>query len=105
MTDFDTALQTFVAGCQALCTENDGRYENVDFNTKLTIDPKGRRYVRIVKSDDFGANSVYCFVDKTNGNVLKAAGWKTPAKHARGNIYNDDNGLTGMSAYGAAYLR
>lgn len=105
MTDFDTALQTFVAGCQELCSKNDERYENVKFNTKLSIDPKGRRYVRIVKKDDFGGNSVYCFVDKTNGNVLKAAGWKAPAKHARGNIYNDDNGLGAMSAYGAAYLR
>lgn len=105
MTDFDTALQTFVDGCQAIVSKNDEQYENVKFNTKLSIDPKGRRYVRIVRTDSAGGNSVYCFVDRTNGNILKAAGWAKPAKHARGNIYNTGNGLNGMNAYGAFYLR
>jgi hypothetical protein len=37
--------------------------------------------------------------------VLKPAGWKTPAKHARGNIFDDRNGLKHMGMYGPAYLR
>ncbi len=66
----------------------------------------GRRYVRIVKTlyRDPTNRSVFCFVDTTTGNVLKAAGWKAPAKHARGNIYADDNGAGAVSAYGARYL-
>jgi hypothetical protein len=32
---------------------------------------------------------VYCFVDKSNGDILRAATWKAPAKIARGNIYQD----------------
>lgn len=52
--------------------------------------------------------SAYCFIDLTNGNILKAAGWKAPAKGARGNIRVGDasnwwNGALGK--YGAAYLR
>jgi hypothetical protein len=49
--------------------------------------------------------SVYCFVDKTNGNILKSASWKAPAKHARGNIFSENNGLENMGPYGAAYLK
>lgn len=106
MADFEQAIFTFVKGCQELVSGRDKQYENVQFNTQLTYDmKKARRYVRIVKSDDFGATSVYCFVDKTNGNVLKADGWKSPAKHARGNIYDEYNGLRCMGAYGPAYLR
>ena len=103
MTDFNTALDTFVAGCQVIVTENDKRYENVNFDTKIAI-TRGRRYVKLVKSDFSESRSVYCFVDQTNGNVLKAASWKAPAKHARGNILNEDNGLSTMGPYGAAYL-
>jgi hypothetical protein len=47
---------------------------------------------------------VHSFVDKSNGDVLKAASWKAPAKHARGNIYAADFGKSAISAYGANYL-
>jgi len=65
---------------------------------------EGSRYVRIVNvlgSQRFA----YCFVDKTNGDVLKTDGWKKPAKHARSNIWDDDYGLSGLSVYGAKYLK
>ena len=41
-----------------------------------------KRYTKIIRG-----GSVHCFVDNTNGNVLKAASWNAPAKHARGNIF------------------
>lgn len=104
-TDFDTALASFVAGCQRIVTENDRKYDNPDlFKTKIEVEP-GRRYVRIVRSDKGLSRSAHCFVDTKNGDVLKAAGWKAPAKHARGNIFNADNGLDCMGPYGAAYIR
>jgi hypothetical protein len=46
----------------------------------------GRKYLRLV-SYNGTQNMVYCFIDRTNGNILKAATWKAPAKGARGNIY------------------
>jgi len=61
---------------------------------------RGKRYIKVIRS-----GSVHCFVDTQNGDVLKAAGWNAPAKHARGNIFNDDNGLNCMHEFGAAYLR
>jgi len=61
---------------------------------------KGRKYIRVIRG-----GSVHCFVDMTNGDVLKAASWKAPAKHARGNIFNIDHGLGSMGEFGPAYLR
>jgi len=95
---FETALSSFIAGCQKLVDD-----ANLAFPTKIEIGG-GRKYIRLVRKDK-GQTSAYCFVDTTNGNVLKPAGWKAPAKHARGNIFAADNGLTNMSWTGPAYLR
>lgn len=72
-----------------------------------TIDYKaGRRYIKIIKNrGGSGGRSVYCFVDKTNGDILKAASWKAPAKHARGNIFDEDWGASSVNEHGANYLR
>ena len=56
---------------------------------------RGRRYFKIVNN-----HSVVAFVDTTNGDVLKPASWAAPAKHARGNIFNDDNGSSAVTAQG-----
>ncbi len=50
-------------------------------------------------------NSVWAFLDRTNGDVLKAAGCNAPAKHARGNIYDASNGTAMLTPYGPQYLR
>ena len=42
--------------------------------------------------------SVYGFVDKTTGDLYKAASWRQPAKHIRGNI-NDPSGLDACDEY------
>ncbi len=66
---------------------------------------EGRRYLRVVRTETFGSSrSVYCFVDKTNGDILKAATWKAPAKHARGNVF-DEKPLDAVTEYGAKYIR
>lgn len=48
------------------------------FNTK---------YARIAAVGDDGHRSAWGFIDMSNGDVLMSAGWKAPAKHARGNIF------------------
>ena len=63
----------------------------------------GRRYAKLLVSDA-SSRSVYCFVDLTNGDVLKAATWKAPAKHARGNIFANDP-TAGVNVYGANYIK
>lgn len=74
---------------------------------RLTAE-RGPRYIRIVRNDVFEnqmrPGSVYVFVDTTNGNILKAASFRTPAKHARGNIFDPDP-LKAVTVYGGQYLR
>lgn len=36
-----------------------------------------------------GQHSAYCFIDLSNGDILKAASYKAPAKGKRGSIWND----------------
>ena len=61
---------------------------------------QGRRYIKVIRG-----GSVHCFVDRTNGDVLKAASWKAPAKHSRGNVFDGNIGLGSMNEFGPAYLR
>lgn len=66
----------------------------------------GRKYAKIVTGTTTSNRhgSVFCFVDRTNGDILKAASWKAPAKHARGNVLRDDR-LGAVGRFGANYLR
>lgn len=49
----------------------------------------GRKFTRVVKTT-WGQASAYCFIDNTTGDLLKNAGYRTPAKGARGSIWNDN---------------
>ena len=77
------------------------------FSRTVTIE-FGRKYAKLISCDVRGgvesAQSVYCFVDMTNGDILKAATWRAPAKHARGNVLRSDR-MQSVTAYGANYLR
>ena len=56
---------------------------------KCDIDYKiesGRKYHKIVFTDDGGHRSVHCFIDKKTGSVLKSASWSSPAKGERYNL-------------------
>jgi hypothetical protein len=96
-----TALEKFVAACQALVDREYGAGKQI-----LSIDPGAKKYARIVvKRAGEAHGSVYCFVDLGSGDVLKAASFKAPAKGARGNILAEDGGMSRMTAYGAGYNR
>lgn len=51
------------------------------------------------------SRSAHCFVDMTNGDILKPDSWKKPAKHARGNIFSGEPASKSVGPHGAAYLR
>ena len=94
------AVEAFVRHCQKVVDDNNARMA-FPWKTTLTIDP-GSRYVKIVKTDS--QSSVYGFIDVTNGDILKAATWKAPAKIARGNVNNPAT-WNCAGPYGMAYLR
>lgn len=92
-------LDEFVVALQAKITDH--RKKNFpNLPIPIISVENGVKNVRIVR-DDGSQRSVHCFIQKDNGDILKAAGWKAPAKHARGNIYVDL--LKGVTEYGAEY--
>lgn len=101
---FTAALANFLKLAQELIVAAHARRGFKFPHDVLTIEP-GRRYIRVVSNrQPSGGRSVYCFVDTTNGDVLKSESWKKPAKHARGNIFSE-NPVAGVTEYGGAYLR
>ncbi len=100
----DNAIERFLSLLTDRETEHVAtNYENLTPSV-FSRDPRGRKFVRIVKADANGSSrSVFCFIERTTGNILKADGWKRPAPHARGNIFGE-NPLAGTTPYGAAYL-
>lgn len=101
---FNARVDEFLIGLNALIADHfKTSYKNLSAPV-VSADP-GHRYIRVVREDTDGpSRSVHCFIDKTNGDVLKAAGWKAPAKVARGNIFNPDCGLGAVTVWGAKYL-
>lgn len=109
-------LAQFVAFLSAkLYTESSAEYPTCEVNWREAVAQAGPKFARIVAQcplkDERGRNyhaSAYCFIDLSNGDILKPAGWKGPAKHARGNIragsvsnwWND-----ALNRIGCAYLR
>lgn len=93
-------INEFIALCQARIDAHHAESFPTLSVPKLTA-MIGPKYIRIVKEEP-GSRSVYCFLDRQTGDILKADGWKRPAKHARGNIRN---GAAGTTIYGASYLR
>ena len=104
--DFYDALDEYVKLVQKITDANFARcYPNVS-KPFFTVDPKGKRYARIVQNDTGGckSKSVHSFVDMENGNILFSAGWKAPAKKTpRGNIFDEDSGRSALTSEG--YVR
>ncbi len=103
MENFQQKLESWIAGAQKVI---DAAYGD---QAPTLIQEIGKRYIRIVRSRKVNGQvverSAYAFIDTTNGNVLKPDGWKGPAKHARGNILDEKNGLGMVGPYGMESLR
>ena len=83
--EFADALTAFLLNAQLGCDRQHG--ERKGYTTISYED--GRRYTRIIATEG-DQRSAWAFVDKTNGDILKADSWKAPAKNfPRGNIFRD----------------
>jgi len=99
----DRAIGDFVKSAQKTL---DAYNKKQGYNTKTELSIAwGRRYAKIIKSDSGGQQSVFGFVDRINGNLLKAASWKAPAKHARGNVLDKSTWQGSHGPWGMAYMR
>lgn len=88
------------------------KINNFTYNVapKLLVESEGRKFIKLGvflknKTDTFACDSVYCFIDKSNGNVLKAATFKAPAPNGvRGNLFDADI-LNKVDTHGVRYVR
>lgn len=96
---FKTALESHIAGCQKLIDAAGTVYP------EALVYKNNRKYIKVIVTTDGKYRNAFSFIDKATGNILKAASWNAPAKHARGNIFDDHNGLKHMSWTGPCYLR
>jgi hypothetical protein len=108
---FQEALTLFVNHADALAKVA-GRAVDIQVDDG---DTGAGKFVRVYEHDPRrpgDERSAFCFVCRDDGDnrtlgawkrgdVLKAAGWKCPAKGTRGNIMSGDPAAYGIDAYGA----
>lgn len=99
---YDAAISLFAVEIQAMVVDHFAEHYALLTPPTITVE-WGRKYARIVKNNG-RSRSVHSFVDRTNGDILKAATWAAPAKHARGSVLAADR-LSAVGPYGANYLR
>jgi hypothetical protein len=92
-TKFDAAVATFISGAQNKINSYFASERSGDTPTVLSVAP-GRRYVKVLAD---GAELPWAFIDRSNGDVLKAASNVQPAKVARGNLFDSSNGLDAIT--------
>lgn len=98
----------FEKGLEALLAYVDGLFKKSKVHGYLRMKTvRGKRYVQVLSTEKrSGGESnghIWCFIDQ-NGDILKPASWRAPAKHARGSIY-DPNSWGQFSWTGPQYLR
>lgn len=71
----------------------------------------GRKVVRVFACEishegEETNRRIVCFIDFTTGEIFKPASYKAPAKHSRGNVKSDKNGMEAIDGSGSVhYLR
>ena len=101
--DIDDGITEYMDRIRVLLDTDYQQYSNLD--APIVTYQMGRKYCRIVlcKAHDVKQRRVHSFVDLTNGDILYAASWKAPAKHARGSVLNLND--SNFNVYGAGSLR
>lgn len=116
--EFQKRFDMFLKGCEEILVENHKRFPNLRMPWFEVH--HGNRYIKVMQCNDWNKDACvasgmdpskgvsrrsHVYVDKTTGDVLKG-NWKGPTKPkvARGNIFDQANGLKYMGAYGPKYL-
>ena len=104
-TGLQERIDGFCAGVAVLIDEHYRRcYDSL--TRPAIVQSVGPRYVKIImKRDQDLQGSLYCFIDRANGNILKGS-WKAPVRNGvRGNIFNPGYDLDKCDWHGPKYLR
>jgi hypothetical protein len=101
---YEVALQRFIEALTNRELEHNAKNFPTLKPATFSVMP-GRVFDKIVTVRS-GSRSVYGFVRKSDGAIIKAASWKAPEpkQYERGNIYRA-NPLEGTGVYGVDYIR
>jgi hypothetical protein len=83
---YEEMLQDYVEAIQVA-------FDTVAYGRSCVFVERGRRFDRIAENNGV-QRMVHVFVDRTNGDVIKAAGWKSPQRTRDGRLavrYNLSN--------------
>lgn len=108
---FDKRLASWLKSVQKFLDDYyQKNFSNLSGTERLVVEmSRGRRYVKVFthrpNTDGYNQCMVFAFIDTTNGDILKPATWKAPAKTARGNLFNADDGMDCVTPHGIKYLK
>ena len=112
-TTLDQKIADFVAYLQEVLNKHYEQYDNLEPPTLKTY--RGRKFVKITRIDNQEMVLAFIAIQSSyskalgqveTGDIMKPAGWSAPARHARGNIFNTDNGEIAVDSTGhIVYLR
>lgn len=101
----EAAIESFRKLMEITLQKNYDTYENLGWEANVTMS-KGSKYAKLFNASKDSGKQVLAFINMNNGDILKPASFKIPAKHARGNIFDDDGGAQALSASGSIrYLK
>ncbi len=109
MNNFNEKLEAWIKAAQDVINSTRVNTEYGASRLVSLIQQPGRKYIRIVAHREEGGQTVesyaYAFIEAATGNVLKPDGWKTPARHSRGCIFDEKGGLGWVTPYGIESIR
>lgn len=101
----------FVEKCQKMI-DNEYQVRGYGNPPRLEVS-SGEKFIKIVqwKIGTTGQRFVHTFIATMDsetkvlgkvlrGDILKPASFKAPAKHARGNLFDESSGMSNMTSYG-----
>ena len=99
--DMDSAVQEWLIGAQRIADNYWKKMGYKEFMRPVLSFKKGPKYYKIIRQDT--QKSVFAFISKETGDIFKPASWSSPAKGARGNLFDRDKGLGRITPYGPEY--
>ena len=92
-----------------MATDHPSTPKNTWGDVVFYADNPGKNVTRIVcatlrPDGRLDSQSVHAFVDNFTGDLFKAAGWKAPAKNARGNIVTGWDDVVARFDWAGGYL-
>jgi hypothetical protein len=109
--NFETALEAFRNASEEVLLAHFAR-NNFTFAVPFieTATRRGPKYVKLWTGEkhtdsDPRINSIHAFVEIATGDIFKPASTKAPAKHKRGNIYENEGRDCLTPAGHVAYMR